>query len=386
MTKEEKVIAAVNAFISGESLSGILTRFKCCKSWLYKWIKRYKSNPAGPWYIEQSRRPKTIHSTVSEQERQAVIAARQSLEGQPYAQRGAISIQYELQSRQQPPVPVWKINKILKTANLNHKGPRDKKRVNEYPLIGSVTDQMDFVGPRYIKNDGRFYSLNIIDTTTHFAQVNILRGRETANVLHSVVRFWQQRGMPDFLQMDNELSFRGSNRHPHSFGKLIRLALSLKITPVFIPVKEPWRNGIIEKFNDSFKKRFLNSQKYNDFAHMAGCAKEFETFHNSHHRYGINKNGTPNGQVALEMERELLPGSFVVPENNLPLNQGKIILVRFIRSNLVLDVFGERFLLPKHLEYSYIVAVIAIEEQVLTVLRDNRVQWQTSYIIGQSTM
>jgi putative transposase len=386
MTKEEKIVAAVSAYNSGGALNGILTRFKCSKSWLYKWIKRYKGDPSGPWYVEQSRRPKTIHSTVSEQERQAVIAARQSLEGQPYAQRGAISIQYELRSRQQPPVPVWKINKILKTANLNHKVPRDKKRVNEYPLTGPITDQMDFVGPRYVKNDGRFYSLNIIDTTTHFVQVNILRGRETANVLHSVVRFWQQRGMPDFLQMDNELSFRGSNRHPHSFGKLIRLALGLRITPVFIPVREPWRNGIIEKFNDSFKKRFLNSQEYSSFAHMADCAREFETFHNGRHRYGANKGRTPEEQASLEMERDMLPQSFVVPENDLPLDQGKIILIRFIRSDLVLDIFGERFLLPRHLEYCYVQAVISIEDRILTVLRDNRVQWQTFYMIGQSTM
>jgi putative transposase len=381
MTKEEKIVAAVNAFHSGESLQVILNRFKCSKSWLYKWIKRYKINPSGSWYLEQSRRPKTIHYTISEPDMQAVIAARHSLENQPYAQRGAVSIQYELRSRQQPPVPVWKINKILKRANLNHKDPPDKKRVNEYPSMDLITDQMDFVGPRYVKDDGRFYSLNIIDTTTHFAHVNILRSRETANVLQSIERFWQQRGLPDFLQMDNELSFRGSNRHPHSFSKLIRLALSLRITPVFIPIKEPWRNGIIEKFNDSFNKRFLNSKKYNDFVHMVSCAKEFENFHNSYHRYSIHKSKTPNEQMLLEMKRDLLPEGFIIPEDNLPLKQGKIILIRFIRSNLMLDVFGERFLLPRHLEYSYVEAIISIEEQMLTVLRDNQVQWQIFYYI-----
>jgi len=152
------------------------------------------------------------------------------LEDKPYSQRGAISIQYELRQQQATIVPVWKINKILKRANLNQKEPKDKKRTNEYPFIGTIVDQMDFVGPRYIKGDGRYYSLNIIDTTTHFVHLNPIRGRDTNNVLQSVVRFWQQRGIPDYLQMDNELSFRGSNRHPHSFSKLIRLALSLQIT------------------------------------------------------------------------------------------------------------------------------------------------------------
>jgi putative transposase len=381
MTKEQKAVAAVNAFNTGEAVRSIVTRFKCSKSWLYKWVARYKANPAGSWYLEESRRPKTLRLSGSAQEEQAVIAARLSLEAKPYSQRGAISIQYELKTQQQQVVPVWKINKILKKANLITKEPKDKKRINEYPFIGTVTDQMDFVGPRYVKNDGRYYSLNIIDTTTHFVHINPLRSRETQNVLQSVVRFWQKRGMPDFMQMDNELSFRGSNRHPHSFSKLIRLALSLNITVVFIPIKEPWRNGMIEKFNDSFNRRFIKGKTYDNFLHLQACAKEFEDFHNQFHRYNTHKNKTPNEQIPLEFDRDRLPFDFVIPEENMPLKQGKIILVRFIRSNLLLDVFGEKFLLPHHLEYSYVVALIDVENQLLIVLRDNQVQWQIFYKI-----
>lgn len=381
MTKEEKVIAAVSAYQAGEHLQVILSRFKCSKSWLYKWLNRYKADPSGPWFCDLSRRPKNIHYTTSEEEKQAVIAARYSLEAKPYSQRGAISIQYELKSQEQVFVPVWKINKILKRANLTIKEPKDKKRRNEYPFIGLAVDQMDFVGPRYIKNDGRYYSLNIIDTTTHFAQVNPIRSRESENVIQSVVRFWQQRGIPDFLQMDNELSFRGSNRHPHSFSRLIRLALSLHITVVFIPIKEPWRNGIIEKFNDSFNKRFVRGKVYEDFENVRTCGKEFEDFHNQNHRYNIHKNKTPNEQIRLEMPRDLLPKDFVIPIENLPLKRSRIILVRFIRSNLVLDIFGEKFVMPGRLMYSYVKAVIEVEDQLLLILRDDQLEWMTYYQI-----
>jgi hypothetical protein len=128
--------------------------------------------------------------------------------------------------------------------------------------------------------------------------------------------------MPDFLQMDNELSFRGSNRHPHSFSKLIRLALSLRIIVVFIPVKEPWRNGIIEKFNDSFNRRFIKAKAYDNFSHLQACAKEFEDFHNQYHRYNTHKNKTPNEQVTLEFERDRLPIDFTIPEPIVPLKKG----------------------------------------------------------------
>lgn len=382
MTKEERTIAAINAFNSGEAVDSILKRFKCSRSWLYKWIGRFKSNPGGQWYLEQSKRPKTVRNSTSEQEKQAIIGTRLSLEAKPYSQRGAISIQYELKAQQQDVPPVWKINKILKKANLNTREARNKKRTNEYPVVGIVVDQMDFVGPRFIKNDGRFYSLNIIDTTTHFVHINPLRSREAQHVLESVVRFWQIRGIPDFLQMDNELSFRGSNRHPHSFSKLIRLALTLRITVIFIPIKEPWRNGIIEKFNDSFNKRFIRGKMYDNFCHVQDCATEFENFHNQHHRYKTHKNKTPAEQIVLEYDRDKLPMDFVIPESTLPLKQGRIILVRFIRSNLLLDVFGEKFLMPKHLQYCYVTAIIDVEKELMVVVRDDQIQWYISYQIG----
>jgi putative transposase len=65
--------------------------------------------------------------------------------------------------------------------------------------------------------------------------------------------------------MDNEMSFRGSNRYPRSLGIVLRLALSQGVTPIFIPPSEPWRNGVIEKFNSTMDKYFFSKQKVSSF-------------------------------------------------------------------------------------------------------------------------
>ncbi|MEJ7682747.1 MAG: integrase core domain-containing protein [Segetibacter sp.] len=91
--------------------------------------------------------------------------------------------------------------------------------------------------------------------------------------------------MPDALQMDNELAFRGSNRYPRSFGSVVRFALSQGVAPVFIPVKEPWRNGIIEKFNHTYQKRFLQMNTFKSLDDLSAREQSFIDFHNSHHRY-----------------------------------------------------------------------------------------------------
>jgi putative transposase len=46
---------------------------------------------------------------------------------------------------------------------------------------------------------------------------------------------------------------------------------------------------------------------------------------------------------------------------------GNIILIRFIRSNRILDVFGEKFKVSKSLVYSYVKAVIVTEIHRLQV-------------------
>ncbi len=44
---------------------------------------------------------------------------------------------------------------------------------------------------------------------------------------------------------------------------------------------------------------------------------------------------------------------------------GNIILIRFVRSNRVLNIFGERFKVSKDLVYSYVKAVIVTEIHTL---------------------
>ena len=46
---------------------------------------------------------------------------------------------------------------------------------------------------------------------------------------------------------------------------------------------------------------------------------------------------------------------------NVTVPDGNVILIRFIRSNRVIDVFGEKFIVSKELVYSYVKAVIVTQ-------------------------
>ena len=206
-----------------------------------------------------------------------------------------------------------------------------------------------------------------MDVFSHQIYIESQRTKQDRQIASSLLRCWKVVGLPDFLQLDNELSFRGSNRHPRSPGLVIRLCLYFGVQPVFIPIGEPWRNGVIEKFNDTYNKKFFRQQWFQSYTALKRQSKNFQRFHNKHHRYSCLKGKTPlevTQQFGFNLEtigaNTKLPDLDTVPDGN-------IILIRFIRSNRILDLFGERFKVSKSLVYSYVKAVIVTNIHILQI-------------------
>lgn len=231
---------------------------------------------------------------------------------------------------------------------------------------------MDLIGPRYLKGGFRYYFLNIIDVDSHYAGVYPISDKATESILEPVIQFWMDFSMPDYLQMDNELSFRGSNKYPRSFGSLIRLALSKHITPIFIPPAEPWRNGIIEKFNGNVQKYFLNTQTFTSLKELKERAREFMSFHNLNHRYSTLGGKTPLQSLTGFNESKL--NSTPDLTKRIPMENGEIVFIRFIRSDCKLQILDASFTLKKELMHSYIIARIVIKNHTLQIERDNIIQ------------
>lgn len=372
---------AIVMHLSNHSPTEICRSLNKSRPWFYKWLNRYKQNSGGDWFIEQSRRPHHIYERIPQELETLIVQIRQKLQETTYAQIGAISIQWELQKLNIEPPPIWTIDRIISRHGLARKNPPPAKKQNEYPDYSKAyTHELDIVGPRYLKNAGKFYFCNLIDTNTHCVHINPIINKSAEAITRAVIRFWQQFGIPDFLQMDNELSFRGSNRYPHSFGTLIRFALSQSVIPIFIPQAEPWRNGIIEKFNDTFDKKFFRTQTFKDYNELLIQSQRFEAFHNQNYRYSAHQNRTPNDMHQLNGPVCYLKSDHKLPEH-LTLKNGDIILVRFIRSDRKLNIFGETFPVKPSLIYHYVKAVICIDAQQIKIYLDNKLVQDFPYYV-----
>lgn len=241
----------------------------------------------------------------------------------------------------------------------------------KYPYEYELCHQIDFVGPRYLYSKARYYFLNIICCDTHYAQASTWVNQSSINVCNSLIRFWKSTGIPDFLQMDNDLSFWGSLIKPNALRKVIRLCLLHSVTPIFIPVKEPWRNGIIEQFNNKIQSVVLNSGKFKNIDEVQISTSHFCEIHNEHHHYSTQEGMTPNQRMKFpNYPVERLDSNYIFPDKNLPLPEGEVHVIRFIRSDLRFNIFGFSFPLPEVTKYEYVLDVIITHEHRLKIFKE----------------
>lgn len=133
-----------------------------------------------------------------------------------------------------------------------------------------------------------------------------------------------------------------------------------------IPFSEPWRNPVIEHFNDVFDKRFFRTQRFHGLDELKGQAGVFEAFHNSHHRYSVLKRATPEERERkLAFTSRLLDPGTVVP-TELP-RRGLVEFVRLIRSDRLLKVLDAKVTVPGELVHRYVTATLHLRTQRLVI-------------------
>lgn len=382
--KEEDRQRAVQRHTDGESPTSICSSMGYSQRWFYKWLGRYQSGEAD-WFRERSRLPHTMPSRTAPEIEQIVIMVRHSLyNGGLFC--GAQAIHWELDDLVVRPLPSLRsINRILARHELTHRRTgRYEPKGKKYPtLVGTRPGdihQSDFVGPCYLKGPVRFYSLHSVDLVTGRCAIQPLTQREGQHTVDAVWASWSRLGMPLHQQVDNEMVFYGSPAHPRGMGMLIRLCLAFGIEPWFIPPAEPWRNGVVEKFNDHWRQKFYERIAMHSGADLVRESLGFEQRHNSHYRYSKLGGKTPSAALAASGLGLRFPPTPQAPR--VPLIKpliGRYHLIRFIRSDRLLDMFGEKFLMPPEATYEYVRATVDVASQRLELYLDDALIDQHDY-------
>lgn len=387
MEEQERRIHAIRRFLQGDRVRGLCRALGRSRQWFYYWLRRYRLDDP-TWAQTRSRAPHRRPTKTPEAVERMVCAIRQRLATTKYAQRGALAIQWHLRQLGVEPLPAgWTINRILQRHGLVAK-PRYTPRGTPYPAVvarrPNHVHQLDLVGPRHLRGGERFYGVHLIDAYSNAVALEAVPSKRDVEVVAAVVAAWQRLGLPRLVQVDNELSFRGSNRYPRSFGLFLRLCLSLGVEVVFIPEGEPWRNGIIERFNDVYDKLFLRSQWFRDLAHLRAELPRFEVFHNTQHRYAKLGQRTP-WEVYTVVKRRLLPHRFAHHRDGLPWRDGRVSFIRLTDQAGTVRFFSERFGVDPTLVHEYVTGTIDTRAGLLTFTHQGRVVKVHRYAVTKNS-
>lgn len=377
---------AVQRFKNGESPETICTSLGKSRSWLYKWVTRHEYDNS-VWNEERSRCPQSVPQRTPTEIEEIIKMVRLKLYNQDLF-CGAQAILWELEDLGVKPLPSARtINRILARNELTHRRTgRYEAKGTLYPVLPSAlpnqTHQADLVGPCYLTGPIRFYSLNVVDTATVRCGLHPSLSKSGQMVIDGLWGAWQRMGIPDRIQIDNAMSFFGSPTHPRGMGPLIRLCLHNGVEPWFIPMAEPWRNGMIEKFNDRYQQQFLGKVIMESADALKAGSLAFEQRHNSKYRYSKLKGDTPLKALAASNVQLRFPLEAEHPKHRLEKPDiGKYHVVRLIRSDLKLNIFGEYFSAPAETELEYVVATIDVKEQKLKLFLDQKQVEEFDYIL-----
>ena len=359
-------ISAVRRHLRGGSITRICRTLGKSRRWFYYWFHRY-SPKNNRWANERSRAPHHQPRKLPKNTERLVCQVRRRLLAHKYSQRGAVTIQWELQRLGVNPLPaIWTINRIVRRHKLATHKLRGRHRP-PYPKMlvtaPGVLQQLDLVGPRYLSGGVRFYGSHLIDTFSNAVALEVIHTKQAEAICSALIEQFRRLGVPLYLQLDNELAFKGSNKYPRSFGLVVRLCLQLGVEIIFIPEGEPWRNGIIERFNDTYDKSFFRRQRFPNLDVLRDEVRIFEQFHNQHHRYAKLGQRTPESVHKYRSNSRL--SRFDIATLARTWKDGRISFIRLTDSHGTVRFFTERFIVDPFLAHEYVKGTISTRKSLL---------------------
>jgi transposase len=370
---------AIALYLQGRKKSEIARKLQRSRPWVNRWIDRYRAEAPLLSLRDRSRAPKHRKRAYPEQIKRMVVQIREEREqGQrakyQYALVSAQAIYYELRELGVSPIPSPRtIHGWLKEAGQIPERRSQKAPNPTYPVLPcqAVNDvqELDFKGPFYLQDHShKYYLVALRDKWSKKTALRALATKSMDAILDFLVSAWQKLGCPRYLKMDNCLDFRGSNRHPRAPSKLMRVCLDLGVQPVFIPICEPWRNGVVENLNGLLDRFLFRTNTFETEKQLHKAVQQMETTINTTHHLSTLQGKTPQEFTSSVSVRHP-PLGYDWRMRDLRLLKGKLTFIRFVRKSGRITVTArDKFLIGEKYKWHYVMAVVDVARKKLNVI------------------
>lgn len=360
---------AIRLTLRGGSRREILQGIARSSSWLHKWQERF-AQFGWPGLRSQARRSQRLAGRYAARTRRLVVQARRRLVNRTVGLIGAKAIQQELRTAQL----LRRIPSLSTSRRILHeygliKTPRPAPQAyfpQPTPTVHYVLHAMDWTA-RYLEGGPKVFAFHTIDLQTHAIAQTLSTDKTALMVREHALQAWQTLGLPDGLQMDNDSAFTGGGKAPRRFGDFVRLCLSLGIEPLFLPVGEPKRNGVVERLNGLWSRAFWNRRHFRSVAQVKRASPDFTAWY-EHHYFPPALNGLLPGQARRQDRRPRLTAKDIraLPDA-LPLTAGHIHFLRRVEADGMIRVLNEPWKVDKRLAGQYVWATVVTHKRRLEI-------------------
>lgn len=316
-------------------------------SWVHKWKKRYEQEGWGG-LEERSKAPRHVKKKTPEAMRREILRLRSELETEAQTKDelgyiGSDAIYGRLCAEGCTAIPsVCTIERILRQAGVTRPHLPKAEMEVVYPQLRPAAvhqlTQIDIV-PHYLSGGEAIACFNGIDVVSRYPAGEQYSSKSSKEALGFLAHIWNELGLSEYLQMDNESCFSGGYKHPGVIGKAVRLALYVGVQVIFSPFYHPESNAYVERFHQDYSKFVWEKEHLEDLSAVhRRSGLFFPHFRHSTHHSALG--GHTPGEIHRGAPVRKLPAGFCVP-SKLPITAGQIHFMRAV------DQKGEVFILNK---------------------------------------
>lgn len=324
---------AVKLYRTGIPAAEVGRQLHHSRSWVYKWVA-YRAHHPWTRFRSASRAPRRHPNALSAKSERRIVRLRQLLmrHRQPrlrFAPVGARTIQTEWRHRYPEPTPSLRtIQRVLTRHHLTTQVPTPCRQAYRphpeapYPEAVHATD----IITRWITGGEVVQTFNTVDIYSNDAYSTSHATKTAAAACHHLLQTWQQLGVPDVAQFDNESAFSGGN-HPWGLGKVVRLCLYLGIEVLFIPLGEADDNSPVETFNHLWAQQFWGRHHFTRRRDVSRVQRTFLAWYRSQ-SIAPRQPDTPERMRLGVRLHTLTPCDAIDVPKRLPICAGRVHAVR----------------------------------------------------------
>ena len=344
---------AIHLLRSGRTPTEVAQQLHRPVSWVCKWRDQFEQ--AG-WagLASRSRAPKQHGRAHSSSVRQAICQARSELEAEAATKQGlryigSAAVQAKLSQKVEPVMPsTATIERVLRAAGLVRSSTTRSAAAVAYPHLQPRQPlqlvQVDIV-PHFLRGGQAVACFNAIDVVSRYPTGRPTAQRRSQDAAAFLIHTWQEIGLPQYTQVDNEGCFSGGFTHPGVLGKVVRLALWVGPELVFSPFYHPESNSTVERFHQDYDYHVWDETDLTDIpAVEASSDRFFALYRHSRHHSALK--GRSPAQVHQPVLPRQLSAAFTLPDQKLPLTEGRVHFIRRVSPAGTVEVLNLAWTVP----------------------------------------